>query len=355
MKMITVNTSKKYDVIIDRAILHNTGKIVQKILNIDTAVIITDDIVDSLYTNILSDSLIGCGFRVIKYTIANGENSKNSENYIDILNFLASESVTRKDAIFAFGGGVVGDLAGFAAATYLRGIRFVQIPTTLLAAVDSSVGGKTAINLQSGKNLAGAFYQPDVVICDLDLLKTLSTEVFHSGLAEIIKYAVIGDKELFELLKLDIDSSLENIIYRCVDAKRDVVVRDEQENGDRKLLNFGHTIGHAIEKLSDYKVPHGYAVAIGMAYMSRAAVKMNLCSSECCDEIINMLRRFELPIHTEFNPDELWKAALSDKKRNANKITIIVPEDIGKCKLADIDVGELKNIIQMGKEDNCGY
>jgi 3-dehydroquinate synthase len=349
MKIINVSTSKQYDVIIDRGILKDAGKIAGKVLDIETAVIITDDIVDGLYADALAHSLENSSIRVLKYVIKHGESSKNAENYINILNFLAAGQVTRKDAVFALGGGVVGDLAGFTASTYLRGIRFVQIPTTLLAAVDSSVGGKTAINLEHGKNLCGAFYQPELVICDLDLLKTLTPEHFRSGLAEIVKYAVIGDKSLFELLKLDIEPRLEDIVSRCVSMKRDIVSRDEHENSERKLLNLGHTVGHAIERLSGYKIAHGYAVATGMAYMTRAAVKMNICSGEACNEIIALLEKFELPTNAEFNADELWNTALSDKKRSAGNITIIVPEEIGKCRLADASISELKEIIKMGE------
>jgi 3-dehydroquinate synthase len=209
-----------------------------------------------------------------------GEKSKNSVTYINLLNFLAENHITRTDALLALGGGVVGDLTGFAAATFLRGIKFIQCPTTLLAMVDSSVGGKTAIDLECGKNLAGAFYQPSVVICDITTLDTLSEKIFYDGCAEVIKYGVIASEELFEICRDGFKDNIEEIIYRCVSIKRDIVMEDEFDTGMRQLLNFGHTIGHGIEACSKYYITHGTAVAIGMVLITKAAVKMNMCNEE---------------------------------------------------------------------------
>jgi 3-dehydroquinate synthase len=232
----------------------------------------------------------------------------------------------------------------------MRGIRFVQIPTTLLSAVDSSVGGKTAVNLEAGKNLAGAFYQPHAVLCDVSLLSTLSEDEFKNGYAEIIKYGAIADKTLFDSLKSPVHNNLEKIITRCVEIKRDVVVADEYEADVRKLLNFGHTVGHAIELLSGYGISHGYAVAAGMAIVTRAAVKMNICETVCLDEMINVLKLYNLPITTHYDAESLTNACLTDKKRVGDKLTMIFPLEIGKCILKDIPVNELQNIIQMGLE-----
>jgi 3-dehydroquinate synthase len=233
----------------------------------------------------------------------------------------------------------------------MRGIRFVQLPTTLLAAVDSSVGGKTAINLAAGKNLAGAFYQPDVVICDTTLLSTLSADVFRDGCAEVIKYGVIADSTLFNSLDTPIQIHLEDVIARCVEIKRDIVVKDEFESGLRKVLNFGHTIGHAIELLSEYSTSHGQAVAAGMAIITRAAVRMGLCEAQCLQDILQMLRRYGLMESTIYETERLVHACLSDKKRDGESLTMVFPMEIGKCCLKKIPVGELNRIIRFGLEE----
>ncbi|MDD6503238.1 MAG: 3-dehydroquinate synthase, partial [Oscillospiraceae bacterium] len=248
-------------------------------------------------------------------------------------------------------GGVTGDVSGFAAATYQRGISYIQIPTTLLAAVDSSVGGKTAIDLPAGKNLAGAFYQPGLVLCDYDTLNTLPEEVFTDGCAEVIKYGVIWDADFFEQLKSPIRPQIESVIARCVEIKRDVVQQDEFDTGIRGLLNFGHTIGHAVEKCSAYAVSHGSAVAIGMALMTKAAYLAGRCDEDCVDSVYAMLRQYGLPTRTEFAPDDLLAAMLSDKKRSGSKISLIVPERIGKCDIVKLPVEEMKAFLRPALED----
>jgi 3-dehydroquinate synthase len=276
------------------------------------------------------------------FVFPHGEQSKSIETLASLLDFLAEHKVARSDTIAALGGGVVGDLTGFAASCYMRGIKFVQIPTTLLAMVDSSVGGKTGINLPTGKNLAGAFYQPEAVICDIDTLDTLPPDCFLDGCAEVIKYGILADRELFYT---PIRENQEDVIARCVEIKRDIVNEDEFEAGRRKLLNFGHTIGHAIEKLSGYTMAHGHAVAAGMAIIARA--------SGCCDalEITNMLERYGLPTSTAYGAEELAQACLSDKKRAGDYITMVFPERIGLCVLKNIPVGELESLIQRGLEE----
>ncbi|MGE4484857.1 MAG: 3-dehydroquinate synthase [Oscillospiraceae bacterium] len=348
MKTITVNASRTYNVIISAGILREAGEYSRKTIGGKTAAIVTDDIVDGLYGKVLEASLTVSGYRVVKFIIKNGEMSKNAENYIALLNFLAGEHLTRTDAVFALGGGVVGDLAGFAAATYLRGVRLVQIPTTLLSAVDSSVGGKTAINLDAGKNLAGAFYQPDLVLCDYDLLATLPQDVLRDGFAEVIKYGIIADAELFEILKMRVNAKYEEILARCVKIKRDVVCADERDTGERQLLNFGHTVGHAIEVCSHYGIPHGSAVAAGMAIVARASACAGICLPDCSNEIIEMLRRYSLPDCTSYKPEILFGAMLSDKKRDGDSLTIVVPEKIGRCVLRKIPVGRLMELISLG-------
>ena len=357
MKKITVKTSKTYDIIIGAGILDEAGSFIKQTVGGQTAAIITDDNVSVLYEKRLADTLAKNGYHVVRYVFPHGESSKNTETFLSILNFFAQEKLSRSDIVVALGGGVTGDLAGFAAACYMRGIRFIQIPTTLLAAVDSSVGGKTAVNLNAGKNLVGAFYQPCAVICDISLLSTLSEESFRDGCAEIIKYGVIADRVLFESLKTpilsrsDINSNLENIIARCVEIKRDIVAEDEFENGARKLLNLGHTVGHAIELLSEYRVFHGYAVAMGMTIVTRAAVRMGMCNNDCLTDVIQMLRLYNLPINTDFGAEILASACLSDKKRDGGEITMIFPTEISKCILKKIPVTELETVIKLGLEE----
>jgi len=351
MKTITINASKSYDIVIGEGILSEAGSLIRKTAGGRMAAVITDDIVSELYGKQLSDTLIQNGYRVVRYVFPHGESSKNAETFLSVLNFLAENKCGRTDVAIALGGGVAGDIAGFAASCYMRGINVVQIPATLLAMVDSSVGGKTAINLAAGKNLAGSFYQPNLVICDYLLLASLSPEVYRDGCAEIIKYGALADRALFESLKTPIYKQYENIIARCVEIKRDIVTEDEYEGGARKLLNFGHTVGHAIELLSGYAVSHGHAVAAGMAVVARAAARMGICEPRCPREIIQMLRLYKLPINTIYKADELARACLSDKKRDGESITMIFPAETGRCVLKDVPVGELESVIRLGLEE----
>jgi len=351
MRRVNVKTSTEYDVLIGANLLDRAGEYIAEAAGGNLAVVVTDDIVAGFHLERLINALSGAGYRTLVFTIRNGEASKTTHNYVKLLNFMAENGVTRSDIVVALGGGVVGDLAGFAAATYMRGVPYVQIPTTLLAAVDSSVGGKTAVDLDAGKNLAGAFYQPKIVLCDHTLLDTLEPRVFSDGCAEVIKYGMIADKELFEMLGEGARENIEEIITRCVTIKRDVVCEDEFESGVRKLLNFGHTVGHAIEHLSDYAISHGEAVAIGMVIETRAAVSEGWCGSECVDVLVKTLRSCNLPIASPYSARELSRAALTDKKRSGDKITLIIPERVGKCVLRDIDVGEMEHFIAAGIEN----
>ncbi len=352
MKKITVDTSKTYDILISPGLLDKTGEHVARVVKGRSAAIVTDDTVDALYGNRLAASLCSAGFKVVKYVIRHGESSKNAENFITLLNFFAHSKLTRVDSVIALGGGVVGDLAGFAASSYMRGIGFIQIPTTLLAAVDSSVGGKTAIDLDAGKNLAGTFYQPDLVLCDYTLMESLSDDVFREGIAEVIKYGVISDEKLFTMLRAPVKPQLEEIIARCVAIKRDIVSIDETEKGPRKLLNFGHTVGHAVEACSHYTISHGTAVAIGMAVMARACSKMGICDAQTSEQIVDLIKFCTLPVSADFSANELASASLSDKKRSGGMITLVVPEQIGLCVLRETPVSELEYIIGLGLD--CG-
>ena len=349
MRTVTVNASRIYNIEIECGILDRAGEMAAKVIKPCTAAILTDTNVAPLYAERLEASLISAGYSPIRFTIEAGEKSKSAESYLSFLNFLASNRITRSDCIFALGGGVVGDLAGFAAATYLRGIRFVQIPTTLLAMVDSSVGGKTAIDLPAGKNLAGAFYQPDLVLCDIDALHTLPDHIFRDGCAEVIKYGILYDPQLFEHLTANgLDFDREYVVTRCVELKRDVVADDEFDRDVRQKLNLGHTIGHGIEASSHFGVSHGLAVASGIGIVTRAASKNGICSEETYSQVISTLEHFGLPHRTQYTAEDIYKWALSDKKRSGATVNLIVPKAIGDCVIIPTATDELKSFIEAG-------
>lgn len=349
MKTVEVDAAVRYNIVIDKGILPKSGDMIKEVTSAERVAVITDDTVDKLYSDVVMKSLSDAGFETFKYVFPHGEKSKNISTFSSILEFLAESGLTRTDALVALGGGVVGDVAGFAAASYLRGIDFIQIPTTLLACVDSSVGGKTAIDLKAGKNLAGAFYQPKLVIADFETLSTLTDGIFADGMAEVIKYGVIFDKAFFEFLRdNEAKDNLEYVITRCVELKRDIVNADEKEKGVRALLNFGHTVGHAIEKCSGYKIPHGSAVAVGMVIISRAAYKCSFCDENCTDIIASLNKKYSLPVSTDFSASELSSAAMADKKRAGDKIKLIIPEALGNCVIKSVPTSELEKIIGEG-------
>lgn len=352
MQTIHVHTSPAYDVAIGPGLLKHCGPRLREILPPCRAAVVTDSIVGPLYLETVTESLKGAGYAVCAYEFPAGEENKNFSTLSGILEFLAAERLTRSDCLVALGGGVVGDMAGFAAACYLRGIRYVQLPTTLLSAVDSSVGGKTAIDLKAGKNLAGAFLQPAAVLCDTSCLETLPPEVFADGAAEAIKTAVLSDPGLFNRMENGFLPALDPgaLIAGCVAYKVGVVERDEKEQGERKLLNLGHTVGHAIEKCSGYTIPHGHAVAAGLAIMARAAERLNWTREPVAERICSTLKLTGLPISTEYPPEALAEAALADKKRAGDSITIVVPKEIGACELMNIPVSELLFVIGTGWE-----
>lgn len=348
MRKVTVNASLTYDIIIEKGILDRAGEESARALKPCRAAILTDSNVAPLYLERLEKSLISSGFSPISFTVRAGEESKNAENLLKFLNFLAENRITRSDCIFTLGGGVVGDMGGFAASIYLRGIRFIQIPTTLLAMVDSSVGGKTAIDLPAGKNLVGAFYQPSLVLCDYDTLSTLPEAIFADGCAEVIKYGIINDRPLFDKLKAPIMPQIEEIIEGCVKNKRNIVDADERDVGVRQLLNLGHTAAHAIENLSGFEISHGSAVAIGIAIVSRSAATMGHISEGELSEIIELLKQYSLPTECPYSAKEIAEIALSDKKRSGGKINLILPFGIGNSQIYEIDVETLESFFSKG-------
>ena len=349
MNIVHVNTSTEYDVKVGAGLLPTLGSEVAAVTKVGTAVIVSDSNVFPLHGETAKKSLETAGFTVLSYVFAAGEASKCGTTYMDLLNFLAENKVCRTDCIIALGGGVVGDLAGFTAATYLRGIPYIQVPTTLLAAVDSSVGGKTAIDLDSGKNLVGAFYQPKLVLCDLDVLNTLPDDIFRDGCAEVIKYGILYDSELFAHLESYGPAfDREYVVTRCVELKRNVVAEDEFDTGSRMKLNLGHTIGHGVEVAGNFAVSHGKAVAIGMAIVGTAAAAKQICTTETAEKIISILKQFTLPVKTNCTAETLFEAALSDKKRAGTSVNLIVPKAIGDCLILPTAITELKDFIREG-------
>ena len=345
MKTITVTASKTYDVIVGSGVLSSLPSRIRLVCKAKKLAIVSDSNVWPLYGDTVAGYLQADGFEVLSFVFPAGEESKNGQTYLSLLDFLAREKLTRSDALIALGGGVVGDLTGFAAATFLRGIAYIQVPTTLLAAVDSSVGGKTAIDLPAGKNLAGAFYQPSLVLCDIDTLNSLPEDVFRDGCAEVIKYGILYDSVLFSHLQsCGLAFCREDVIARCVELKRDVVAEDEFDTGARMKLNLGHTIGHGVEAKSHFTISHGKAVSIGIAIVTRAG-----CTDpETRTAVTGILNQFGLPTHTEYTADELYQYTLSDKKRSGDTVNLIIPRRTGDCDIVPTPVETLRFFIQAG-------
>ncbi|MDD2428296.1 MAG: 3-dehydroquinate synthase [Eubacteriales bacterium] len=337
------------EIIIRRGILDDLGRTAFENGHRGMVCVISDDTVMGLYGNKAVRSLEVHGFTVVSFSFTAGEQSKNIHTYFDILNFLAENELTRTDTVIALGGGVTGDVAGFAAATYLRGVKLIQVPTTLLAMVDSSIGGKTAIDLPAGKNMAGAFYQPDIVLIDPDTLSTLPTDTFRDGSAEVIKYAALSGRDLLSLLPLKPETA-DHVITRCADIKKSIVLRDEKDRGERQLLNFGHTFGHAAEKLSGYTLSHGRAVALGMAITARACVRKGLCPAEDGNLLLGTIRACGLPTTTPLGPDRLFDAMQGDKKRGDGGITLALLHAIGDVRLHKTTMETAKEYLFEGWE-----
>lgn len=349
MNTVTVTASKSYDVIIGSGLLPDLGNHIKGFSKCTKVAIISDSNVWSFYGKTVVKSLTEANIAFCSFVFPTGEESKNGNTYLSILNFLAENRITRSDLLIALGGGVVGDITGFAAATFLRGVGYIQIPTSLLAMVDSSVGGKTAIDLPAGKNLVGAFCQPMLVLCDIDALKTLPESIFRDGCAEVIKYGVLYDKMLFShLLEKGLDFDREAVITRCVELKSMVVAQDEFDTGARQKLNLGHTLGHGIEAQSNFTISHGKAVAIGMALVSKAGTKVGICDENAYRDILTALRKFDLPTQTDCTAEMLFNSALSDKKRFGATVNLIVPRKIGDCVIHATPVTELMTFIEAG-------
>ena len=349
MKRIPIAVSRPYDVCIGAGILPQLGEELLQLHKPCTVAVVSDDTVLPLYGEAVCQSLRETGFTPLTYAIPSGESAKNLTTYASVLTFLAENRLSRSDLLVALGGGVVGDLVGFAAATYLRGVDYVQIPTTLLSAVDSSVGGKTAVDLTVGKNLVGAFHQPILVWCDTDTLATLPPVTFRDGCAEVIKYGLLDDAAFFAYLRENRENlDLTHVIARCVDRKRELVVLDEFDRGLRQLLNLGHTFGHAIESVSDYTIPHGHCVAMGMAMICRAAASMGAMSAADAAAVVELLTLYGLPTHVPYSLEALSRAVLSDKKIRGHAVALVMPRGIGNCEIQMFSASALPRWLAAG-------
>lgn len=341
---IIVKASGTYDILLGNNCLAGIGQEIKKRFKPCTIAILSDDKVFPLYGKTVIESLETAGFNTTFHIIPNGEQSKTLDNVTAFINSMVQAQVTRTDMVLALGGGVVGDMAGFAAAIYLRGIPYIQVPTTLLAAVDSSVGGKTAVDIEAGKNLVGAFHQPSLVYLDTETLNTLEPAVMRDGFAEVIKYGIILDSKLFSTIAKPDSFNLKEVIARCIEIKRDVVEQDEFDNGLRGLLNYGHTFGHAIEKLSGFTITHGSAVARGMIIAARVAKEYGF--TDYTDVVTKVVKDYGFETECPFKADELYSVILWDKKRSGADITLVLPKEIGACTLEKMPAGQVLELMK---------
>ncbi|WP_392486494.1 3-dehydroquinate synthase [Haloimpatiens sp. FM7315] len=343
---------KNYEIFIQKGLFEQIGLNIRNIYKGKKIAVVTDDKVYRIYGDRMKKNLIDSGYLVKFIIIKNGEKSKNINVLQDIYSGFLDFNLTRKDIILTFGGGVVGDLGGFAAATFLRGIPFIQIPTTLLSQIDSSIGGKVGIDLERGKNLIGSFYHPKAVFVDPEVLMSLEKRVFNDGLSECIKYGCIKSKELF--LKLEnyksdkeLYEDIDYVIYKCCTIKKEFVEEDEKDTGKRMILNFGHTIGHAIETYFNYsKYTHGEAVAIGMYLITKNSERNKETEKGTSDKIKNLLIKYNLPYTFEkIDTNKIVQTISLDKKCIENSINIILIRNIGESYIKKIKKDQVFNYI----------
>ena len=350
-KTIHVTCSRDYDVLIGSGLLQKAGSLIREVHAPCKVALISDSNVAPLYGRTVGDALQAAGFEPVTFVFPAGEASKTLATYGDILDFCAKERLTRTDLIVALGGGVTGDMAGFAAASYLRGVEYVQMPTTLLSAVDSSVGGKTAVDLPAGKNLAGAFKQPLRVLCDIDTFDTLPEEVFRDGCAECIKYGVLCSPRLLDIFaEGTAREHIAEVVAESVRIKAEYVAGDEFDTGIRRYLNLGHTIGHAIERTANFSLLHGHCVAIGMVAICRAGEALGITEPGTADRLTAICETNGLPVSCSYSTEELLDGALADKKRTGDNIALIIPKRLGECVTHTVPVSELGTILDLGKE-----
>lgn len=348
MKIINVKTENSYNVYIGRGILSKAGEYARVISGAVRAVIISDSNVAPIYAERVERALKKNGFETSLFVFEAGEERKRLSTIEQMYNHFFDNNITRSDIVIALGGGVVGDMAGFAAASYLRGIDFIQIPTSLLAQVDSSVGGKTGVDLPFGKNLVGAFKQPKAVLIDPDTLFTLPKKFFNDGMGEVIKYGCIRSKTLFERLENEnAEDFIDDIIYECISIKSNVVENDALDKGERAILNFGHTFGHALEKLFDYSgITHGEAVGLGAYLITDITEKKGITEAGTSKRIYNLLKKYNMTTATEFSVSDILKATRGDKKSSGKGISFIFLKDIGECFIHRIENSDIKEFFK---------
>lgn len=345
---------ESYNISIGRNILDLTGEIVQSCTKGTRALIVTHPHLNTLYGTTVKDSLLKAGFSVCIYEIPEGEHSKSFEKYHELLTFLSSNLFSRNDVVIALGGGVIGDVAGFTAATYMRGCALIQIPTSLLAMIDSSIGGKTAINLPVGKNLVGAFYNPSGVIISLDTLDSISLELLQDSCGELIKYGVLSGKKLINQISLAQSSShvikttyRQDLIESCLTIKKNIIEKDFKESNVRKTLNLGHTIGHGLELLCGFSLGHGACVATGIALIAKASYQLGLCPFNDLQQIVSITENYGLPTSTSFSIDELYHAVLHDKKIHNDSIDLVLIHGIGNVCIEEKTLKELHHVLEL--------
>lgn len=346
MKNLRVNLEERsYDILIEKGLRHRTSEIIREVHKGSKIAVITDSNLHRIYGQELMNNLKAGGFEVKFIVVQAGEKSKDFSSLLPIYSELLEFKLTRSDLILTFGGGVVGDLGGFVASTFLRGVKFIQFPTSLLAQVDSSVGGKVAVDVKEGKNFIGSFYHPARVIIDTEILDTLDDKFFNDGLGEVIKYGCIKDKNLFLTLetykdKDELKENIDNIVYRCCDIKRQVVENDEKDTGERMILNFGHTLGHAIEKFYNFDLySHGEAVGIGMYKITLLSEKKGLTNEGTALRIKNILEKYNLPVSADIagGEDTILEAIKLDKKNLNNNLNVILIKNIGNSYMFKTD------------------
>ncbi len=345
MKTIEVKTGRPYNIYIEHGLLSNAGKYVRNVSSAVRAVIVSDSNVAPIYAEAVDASLRENGFETSLFVFQAGEERKRLSTIEKMYSHFYEHDITRTDIVVALGGGVTGDMAGFAAASYLRGIDFVQIPTTLLSQVDSSVGGKTGVDLPTGKNLVGAFWQPAVVLIDPDTLSTLPGKFFNDGMGEVIKYGCIRSRSLFERLeKENAADIIDDIIYESVSIKKDVVEHDERDTGERAILNFGHTFGHALEKLYDYSgITHGEAVALGALLITRITEQKGITEKGTSDRLLALLKKYHMTTSTEFTLPQITAATRGDKKSSGKGLNFIFLREIGTCFINKISTDKIND------------
>ncbi|MBQ3928629.1 MAG: 3-dehydroquinate synthase [Clostridia bacterium] len=350
MKTVKVKTGRPYDILIQHNILPQAGEYIRPLTKAIRAVVVSDSNVAPLYAESVMKSLAANGFEVSLFTFQAGESAKRLATIEKMYLHFFEHNITRTDIVVALGGGVTGDMAGFAAASYLRGIDFVQIPTSLLSQVDSSVGGKTGVDLASGKNLVGAFWQPVLVLIDPETLHTLPEKFYTDGLGEVIKYGCIRDRCLFERLeKENARDFIDDVIYECVSIKRNVVENDERDTGERAILNFGHTFGHALEKLTHYTgLTHGEAVSAGAAILTRITEKKGLTEQGTARRLEKLLEKYHLPTDAAFELADIAAATRGDKKSTGKSVQFVFLKNIGECYIHKIDTADFGEFFGIG-------